>query len=651
MKSKVNARLSRDIKCNSVSIKLKKKLSLKRVVLLFFILIVFCLIFIIRLNQLPYSKDIGSHEVSFIRGSVNYISESIIIDDTGAGDYTWAQAEAQEWCSGSGTWNDPYIIESLEIDGQNVADCLMIRNSNLFFIIRDSIFHNSGGGANDAGLKLENVSNGNLININCSKNNGQGIYLYKCQNITISGSEMSHNELRGIFLNESSFNLIANNTETINYNEWGIYLLSSHNNSISRSFIGYNQLGLLLKQSNNNSIIENIFMENNEAYVLEDSYGNIFLRNTITPKPNLLFALIIMIIIIVGISFVSILTIWYRVIIPKKRGEVKLRGKTKLKVEENLHDRLSFIDYLIREKNVKEALNNLEEIKDLCNVYGLFELLSDCDEKVAHCNYLYLEMINIIKRIVINLATKFARLEIIDISEKTGISDEDFIIEVIEEMIQNNEVYAEYFSKYKTINFNQQSNIEQIEKLIKTYGEWERENLDRDDSDLLIEEILPRELRSKPIISKSKPDEFKELNVFLSYSTIDTDYFQISRVAKSLEEYPEINKVMYWEADSRLNIVEYMNKMLERSDVFVLFCSENSMKSVSVKDEWQAAFQRRKKGILSIIPVYKKAEHIPVILGHFLKVKYDKKDFNNFIGELYQEILRSKGRRIPHIIA
>ncbi len=649
MKSKVKAR---DIEFNSVSFNLNKNFTLKKFSLLFFILILFNLILITSLNQLLYNKYIVSQEVSIIKVSDNYLSESIIIDDTGAGNYTWDQATAQEWCSGSGTWNDPYIIEFLEIDGQNFAGCLIIRNSSVFFIIRDSIFYNSGGGVTDAGLKLEHVSNATLINIDCSNNKGYGVYLYNCKNITILESDMSHNKLGGIFLNSSSFNLITNNTDTINYNYWGIYLLSSHNNTISGNFIGYNQVGLLLKQSNNNSIIENIFMENDEAYILEeDSSGNKFRRNTITLKPNLLFVIIIIIVIIAGISAASILTIWKRVIIPKKRGEVKVHGKIKIKVEKNLHDKLSFIDYLIREKSVKEALNNLEEIKDLCNIYGLFEILNECDEKIAHCNYLYLEMISIIKRIVINLATKFARLEIIDISEKTGINDEDFIIEVIEEMIQNNEVYAEYFSNYKTINFDQQSNVEQIEKLIKTYGEWEKKNLDRDDSALLIEEILPRELRSKPIISKSKPDEFKELNIFLSYSTIDTDYFQISRVAKSLEEYPEINKVKYWEADSTQNIVEYMDKMLEKCDVFVLFCSENSMKSISVKDEWQAAFQRRKKGLVSIIPVYEQTRHIPVILGHFLKVKYDKTDFNSFTRELYQEIMRSKGRRLPQIIA
>jgi len=75
------------------------------------------------------------------------------------------------------------------------------------------------------------------------------------------------------------------------------------------------------------------------------------------------------------------------------------------------------------------------------------------------------------------------------------------------------------------------------------------------------------------------------------------------------------------------------------------------MKSVSVRDEWQAAFQRRKKGLVTIIPVFEQAEHIPVILGHFLNIKYDKKDFNSFTRELYQEIMRSKGRRIPEIIA
>jgi len=593
--------------------------------------------------------NIGFQNVSIIKQSEYYILETIIIDDTGAGNYTWDQAKAQEWCSGSGTWNDPYIIEFLEIDGLNNGSNLIIRNSNAYFIIRDSSFYNSGGGVTDAGLKLEHVSNATLINLDCSNNNGHGIYLYNCYNITILESNMNHNKLAGIFLNASSYIFILNNTETISYNYWGIYLFSSHNNTISGNFIGYNQVGLVLKQSNNNSIIENIFMENDEAYVEEDSYGNTFQGNTVVQKPDNLFVIIIIVISLVSISGFSFIVVRKRIIIPKKGRKIKVYDKKKIKVEEKIHNRLLAVDRLIELKNVKEALKDLEEIKDLCKVYGLFEKSNECDEKINQCNSEYLEMINIVKRVVLNLATKFARLEIIDISEKIGISDINFIIEVLQEMFRNNEIKGEYFSKSKTIAFDRQSNIEQLEQFIKIYREWEMLNLDRDDSELLLEEIRSEEIKPKAIVSKLLPEKFKELNVFLSYFTLDADHFQILRVAKSLEEYPEIDKVMYWESDRSKEIADYaefMDETLKKYDVFVLFCSTNSMKSASVKDEWQAAFEKRKKGLIKIIPVYEKLDDIPVILGHFLNVKYDQKQFENFIKNLYQEIMRSKGSRI-----
>lgn len=141
-------------------------------------------------------------------------------------------------------------------------------------------------------------------------------------------------------------------------------------------------------------------------------------------------------------------------------------------------------------------------------------------------------------------------------------------------------------------------------------------------------------------ISVTKIGEKHKLNVFLSYSTIDSGYFQIPKVVQHLEKYPEIDKVSSWEADSKENIVEFMGKTLKDTDVFVLFCSENSVNSESVKGEWQAAYQLNKAGLLKIIPVYEIQEHIPRLLWHILNVKYSKKDFNGFIENLYHEILR-----------
>ena len=121
---------------------------------------------------------------------------------------------------------------------------------------------------------------------------------------------------------------------------------------------------------------------------------------------------------------------------------------------------------------------------------------------------------------------------------------------------------------------------------------------------------------------------------------MDSGHFQIPRIAKELENYSEIDKILFWEADSGENIVEYMEKTLKECNVFVLFCSENSLNSRAVTDEWQAAFQLRKKDLLKIIPVYEDEKFIPALLTPLLNVNFVKKNFEEFIENFYNEILR-----------
>lgn len=128
--------------------------------------------------------------------------------------------------------------------------------------------------------------------------------------------------------------------------------------------------------------------------------------------------------------------------------------------------------------------------------------------------------------------------------------------------------------------------------------------------------------------------------VFLSYSTLDAPYYRISDIAKALESYPDIEKVLFWEADSGENIVEYMERTLKICSVFVLFCSENAINSQAVTDEWQAAFQLRKKGQLKILPVYEDESYIPALLTPLLNVEFSNDNFIDFIVKLYKEILR-----------
>ncbi|MBA7525872.1 hypothetical protein ES705_18030 [subsurface metagenome] len=78
------------------------------------------------------------------------------------------------------------------------------------------------------------------------------------------------------------------------------------------------------------------------------------------------------------------------------------------------------------------------------------------------------------KSVIFNLGQNYARLEVMDILEKCG-EDEELIIFTIQNMIKNREISAEYFKSSKAVAFSQQIDVEEIDKLMKSFDEWEKE--------------------------------------------------------------------------------------------------------------------------------------------------------------------------------
>ncbi len=591
--------------------------------------------------------NIRFQEVTIEKYLAYWKSNPITINDDGSGNYTWAEATNQEWCSGSGTWNDPFIIKDLKIDGQNTFSCIEIRDSNVHFIIRNCIFYNGS-----TGIKLSNTTNGQLLINNCSNNNGNGIYLYQSQSITISRNiannnnntgirlwfsdyntikenSVNNNSIAGISLTNSTNNNIINNTETINYNGfYGIYLIYSDSNNITKNVINYNEMyGIYLLESDYNYITENTLIGNKEKDIYQENCeGNIVKDNLIEKgKVGFPLELIILLSIIGGIAIVvpaGAIVYKKKVSLPKKKKEVKPKlekgeiiKKEKLKIEKRedkeklrlekqkkksenkLRKKLKLVDSLMQENRIVEALKNLSEIEKLAKLSDLIDFVNEAEQKIIDCKKMELDTINQIKQTVLNLGRRYPRLELMDISEKCGIKNEALIEMVIREMIKNKEIHGDYFSASKS---------------------------------LVLEAITP----------VSAPEVEKEFKVFLSYSTLDTDYFEISRIVGRLELYPEISNVYFWEADSGEDIVTYMEQTLKETNVFVFFCSENSIKSKAVEDEWHAAFQLRKEGKMKIIPVYEEDDHIPYLLKPMLNVKFIKDNFDGLIQKLYEEILR-----------
>lgn len=152
--------------------------------------------------------------------------------------------------------------------------------------------------------------------------------------------------------------------------------------------------------------------------------------------------------------------------------------------------------------------------------------------------------------------------------------------------------------------------------------------------------VLVFEMETPPALTTTDLLVDIGFNMFLSYSTLDSEHYQISMIASELEKDPLIDKVNYWEENSGENIVEFMEKTLRTSKIFLLFCSQNALNSQSVEDEWQAAFQLRKRAKMKIIPVYENEEYIPRLLWPLLNVEYTKNDISGFLNKLKKEIYR-----------
>ncbi|MFX1408022.1 MAG: PCI domain-containing protein [Promethearchaeota archaeon] len=84
-----------------------------------------------------------------------------------------------------------------------------------------------------------------------------------------------------------------------------------------------------------------------------------------------------------------------------------------------------------------------------------------------------------IKSTVIDLGTRFHRLEIRDIAEKCYVNREK-VEKVIHTMIQANEIYAIYSDDSKMIEFDQNKNIDQLDALMALYKNWEKKVYKKD---------------------------------------------------------------------------------------------------------------------------------------------------------------------------
>jgi parallel beta-helix repeat protein len=193
-----------------------------------------------------------------------WVESPILIDDTGAQNWTWV--ESQQWFGGgNGSFSNPYIIENITIDGGGVSSGIEIINSIKYFIVRNVTAYNSHEGSNPnygAGIVLKNVENGAVIGNNCSFNSKRGLYLYNSRNVTVINNTIFSNNYYGLHLEESHNITVLMNE--ISQNSDGVYLRLSHDNNLTLNEIFSNtNAGINFgSSSDNHSIERNVIYDN-----------------------------------------------------------------------------------------------------------------------------------------------------------------------------------------------------------------------------------------------------------------------------------------------------------------------------------------------------------------------------------------------------
>jgi len=133
-----------------------------------------------------------------------------------------------------------------------------------------------------------------------------------------------------------------------------------------------------------------------------------------------------------------------------------------------------------------------------------------------------------------------------------------------------------------------------------------------------------------------------QIIVFISYKTSDKKIYKINEIANILGKQPKIAEVLYWEKDVDGDIIDYMNYNLERCDILLLFCSENTKYSNPVELEWKSAVAQEKP----IIPIFTRIKHVPPLLLSMRGFEYVFEDITFFSQEIYKMIIDRINRKL-----
>ena len=290
-----------------MNLKTKSKRNFKKVLLLLIIVGATSLLNILQ-PQLILSNRNNAYEKP--KASNFWVMGPLHIKDSPGpgGDYTWAEAVLQEWCSGDGSLNTPYLLENITIDAGGSESGILIEDSNgKYFTIRNCTVMNSGTNLMaNAGIKLLSSSNGTVVENNCLNNVKSGImlefgnynfitdnYIYNSSGVGVRIYQSVHNEVLGNNITEggtnsegimidtySEFNVISDNDVSNQFTGIRIAAAAASNNTIFNNWLFNNShIGINISPGCNNNTIELNEIQNSSYGLRISGDGNAFYRN------------------------------------------------------------------------------------------------------------------------------------------------------------------------------------------------------------------------------------------------------------------------------------------------------------------------------------------------------------------------------------
>ncbi len=133
------------------------------------------------------------------------------------------------------------------------------------------------------------------------------------------------------------------------------------------------------------------------------------------------------------------------------------------------------------------------------------------------------------------------------------------------------------------------------------------------------------------------PPRENEVEVFVSYAMVDSARLNIVEIAERLSKKHKI-RVHYWQGWDGYpdgNIIDFMEKNIRNSSVFIPICTQAMVESDNCKKERDMAIYQNKK----TIPVFEQFEFVPDIFQPYKGINISKKDVAQIIEELYDLIL------------